>query len=220
LNVLVTQRRQVAVGLLVAAVVLGAASVWWGVWGFARNSEGASATNSSGKLSPEDVAKDKEEASADEAAKHSPDYQIAAVWAGAVALLSLLAAGWVYTQPADPAAPLTTARVETLIFGGAVGFITAMAGAFLGYRWHQSLVMWVGGGDSREAKWVLYAFAIFLAGLLIMFLSLQLASSEQRKNAALRRALYGFNAVFVGILLLLVLAALNVVSFLKVPTTL
>ena len=42
-----------------------------------------------------------------------------------------------------------------------------------------------------------------LAGLLIMFASLQLARTEQRANAVLRRMLYGFNSVFVGLLLLL-----------------
>jgi hypothetical protein len=95
-----------------------------------------------------------------------------------------------------------------------------MAGVFFGYRWHQSLVQWVGAGDTREAKWVFYAVAIFLAGLLIMFVSLQLARTEQRTNAALRRVLYGFNSVFVGLLVLLVLIVINVIVFMKVPTTL
>jgi len=224
LNPLITQRRQVAIGLVVAGLVLAALCIWWGVWGFSQTAEGATPAKSAGKLLPEEGEGDKEksdEAKAEEAkTRHSPDYQVAAVWAGGLALLALLGAAWVFTQAPDPSAPLTSARVEVLIFGGAVGFITAMAGVFLGYRWHQSLVMWVGGGDSREARWVLYAFAIFLAGLLIMFASLQLAASEQRKNAALRRSLYGFNAVFAGILLLLILIAVNVVAFLRIPKTL
>jgi gliding motility-associatede transport system auxiliary component len=213
----VANRRQVAIGLAVAGVILAALSIWWGVWGFAR-SETAPA-KAEGKLLPEEAEKPPEPAEANKP-KKSPDYQIAAVWAGSVALLCLLCAGWVYTQPADPANPITSARVEALTFGGTVGLLTALCGAFLGYRWHQSLVMWVGSGDRREAKWVLYAAAVFVAGLLIMFFSLQLARSEQRTNAMLRRILYGFNSVFVGLLLLLVLIAINVVSFLKVPNTL
>jgi hypothetical protein len=53
-----------------------------------------------------------------------------------------------------------------------------------------------------------------------MFASLQLARTEQRSNATLRRILYGFNSVFVGLLLLLVLIAVNVLSFIRVPATL
>ena len=216
LSVLVTQRRQVAVGLALAGVVLAALAIWWGVWGFARSGD-AGPAKSEGKLIAEET---KPAPAEDTRPKKSPDYQIACIWAGGLALLALLSAAWVYTQPPDPAAPLAAARKEVLALGGTVGLLTALCGAMLGYRWHQSLVLWVGGGDPSEAKWVLYAAAIFLAGLLIMFASLQLARTEQRANATLRRVLYGFNTVFVGLLLLLVLIAVNIVSFIKVPKTL
>jgi gliding motility-associatede transport system auxiliary component len=212
LTSLVANRRQVAIGLAAAGVILAALSVWWGVWGFARSD--TAPAKADGKLLPEETEKPPEPADTGKP-KKSPDYQIACIWAGSVALLCLLCAAWVYTQPADPVAPLTSARVEALTFGGTVGLLTALCGVFLGYRWHQSLVLWVGGGDRREAKWVLYAAAVFLAGLLTMFASLQLARSEQRANAGLRRILYGFNSVFVGLLLLLVLIAVNVTAFLK-----
>ncbi|MBO0700925.1 MAG: Gldg family protein, partial [Zavarzinella sp.] len=197
--------------------ILAALSIWWGVWGFARSD--TAPAKADGKLLPEEVEKPAAPADVNRP-KKSPDWQIGAVWAGSVALLCLLCAGWLYSQPPDPVSPLATARVEALTFGGTVGLLTALCGMFLGYRWYQSLVMWVGGGDRREAKWVLYAAAVFVVGLLIMFVSLQLARSEQRTNATLRRILYGFNSVFVGLLLLLVLIAANVVSFLRVPQTL
>jgi hypothetical protein len=215
---LVTNRRQVAIGLATVGLLLAGLAIWWGVWGFARSADPAAATQE-GKLSPEDIARpdDKE---ADAKARRSPDWQVPAVWAGAIALLCLLSATWMYTQPADPAAPNTSARVEALTFGGTAGFITALCGAFLGYRWYPSVTRWIGGGERREAKWVLIAATVFLIGLLIMFISLQLARTEQRSNAALRRVLYGFNTVFVGLLLLLVLVGVNVTTFLHVPETL
>src|SRR5687767_5384425 len=211
LSALVANRRQVAVGLAAVGLLLAGLSIWWGVWGFARSAD-AAPTKTEGKLSPEDLAKPDQPEDAGKP-KRSPDWQIAAIWTGSLALLCLLCAGWVYTQPPDPAAPHTSARVEALTFGGTVGLLTTLCGVFLGYRWNESLTKWIGGGDRREAKWVLYAAAVFLAGLLIMFVSLQLARTEQRANALLRRILYGFNSVFVGLLLLLVLIALNVVAF-------
>lgn len=218
---LVTNRQQVAIGLGVVGVVLAGIAIWWGTWGFARSSEKAdSKPTTPGEITPKELEKPAEKEKGDAKATHSPDYQIGCIWAGGVALLSLLSALWVFTQPIDAAAPEAAARKELLTFGGTAGFLTVMAGAFLGYRWHQSLVMWVGSGDTREAKWVFYAAAIFLAGLLIMFASLQLARTEQRTNAALRRVLYGFNSVFVGLLVLLVLIVINVIVFVKVPTTL
>src|SRR4051812_11096006 len=103
LPTLVAQRRQVAVGLAVAGVVLAALAIWWGIWGFARGADRAP-SRADGKLIQDEPEKPADTAE-DGKKKHSPDYQIASVWAGGLALLALLSGGWVYTQPADPAAP-------------------------------------------------------------------------------------------------------------------
>lgn len=212
---LVTNRREVAIGLAVAAAVLAALAIWWGIWGFARS--GGAATTTEGKLVPDQPAETKVE---DDRPKKSADYQIAAIWAAGMALLALASAGWLYAHPADPTAPLSAARAEIVAFGGLAGLLTTLCGAALGYRWRMSLELWVSSGDRSEAKWVLYAAAVFVAGLIIMFVSLQVARTEQRANAILRRLLYGFNSVFVGLLLLLVLVAVNVFSFMRIPATL
>jgi hypothetical protein len=217
---MVANRQQVAIGMAVAGIVLAGLAIWFGVWGFARSADTLTPPASTGKVIGEDMEKPRDDAKKDTKPQHSPDYQVASIWAGGLALLTLLSAGWLWTQPVDPTAPETGVRKELLAFGGTVGFLTVMAGVFLGYRWHQSLVMWIGGGDPSEAKWVLYAAAVFLLGLLIMFASLQLARTEQRTNAALRRVLYGFNSVFVGLLLLLLLVIASVFVFIRVPNTL
>ena len=216
---LVSQRRQVAIGLAVAGAVLAALAIWWGVWGFARAGDRAAKTD--GKVVLEDMGKpEAETAPEDGRPKKSPDYQIASIWAGGLGLLALLSAWWVYSRPADPTAPLTAARTEVVAFGGTAGLLTAVFGAILGYRWYQSAIRWLGSNDPSEARWVLYAGAVFLGGLLLMFASIQLARSEERSNATLRRVLYGFNSVFMGLLLLLVLIVINVAVFMKVPGTL
>src|SRR4051794_16508280 len=100
LQPLVSQRRQVAIGLAVAGVVFAALAIWWGVWGFARSGDRAAKVE--GKVVLEEQTKT--EAPAEEAKPtHSPDYQVACIWAVGLAIMSLLFAGWVYTQPADPA---------------------------------------------------------------------------------------------------------------------
>jgi ABC-type uncharacterized transport system len=219
LSKIVANRREVAIGLAIAGVLFAAVAIWWGVWGFARSGDRTPA-KVDGKLVLEDLPKAAEAEVDSGKPKKSPDYQIAAIWIGGLSLLSLLSAAWLYTQPADPSNPATAARTEVLTFGGTAGLLTVLCGSVLGYRWHQSAVKWIGGGDPTEAKWVLYAAAVFMAGLLIMFASLQLARTEQRTHANLRRVLYGFNSVFVGLLLLLVLICVNVFAFIKVPNTL
>ena len=110
--------------------------------------------------------------------------------------------------------------IEVLAFGSFVGLTTALLGLMLGIRWNESLFKWINDDSTLDAKWVLIAASIFTAGLIIMFMSLQLARAEERTNSTLRRMLYGFNSVFLGLLLFMVLLVLNVFSFFKVPSTL
>lgn len=217
---LLVNRQQVAIGLGLAGVILAACAIWWGIWGFKQSDDTAAKPTPESQIIPIEEKKAAEETKADAKPRKSPDYQVACIWAGSIALLSLLSAAWLIKQPPDAATPETAVRVEVLTFGGTAGFLTTLAGCVLGYSWRQSLVKWVGAGDSTEAKWVLYASAIFIAGLMIMFVSLQLARTEQRANATLRRVLYGFNSVFTGLLVLLVLIVINVIAFLQVPQTL
>src|SRR5262245_61321900 len=126
LTALVDKRPQVATGLAVVGAVLAALAILWGYWGYTKSGATA-ATTEEGKLIPEEPPAEKKVE--ETGPKKSPDYQIATVWAGGLALLFLASAGWVYTQPADPTGPMTAARTEVVAFGGVVGLLTAVFGA-------------------------------------------------------------------------------------------
>lgn len=220
LTTIAAKRREVAIGLGALAVVFAALTVWWGVWGW----KGRQALDKPAAVEakPDDPFADPDKPKADEppARTRSADYLPAAVWAFLLMVLAGGSAAWMYTQPLTPGVEGDTVRAEVLTFGAVSGLITTLLGVLLGLRWQDSLFKWVNDGSTREARWVLIAASIFTLGLVLMFLSLQLGRTQERANAVLRRMLYGFNSVFLGLLLFMVLLAVNVVSYLKVPTTL
>jgi hypothetical protein len=224
LGLIAAKRRETAIGLVVAAVLFAVLTVWWFSWGW----KGRQALDKPPSATPEvkaddpfaDPTKDKGKEEAPAGKVHSPDYLPFAVWAFLFMVLAGGAAAWLWTQPLPSGGELDTVRAEALTVGAIAGLVTTLLGFLLGVRWQDSLFKWVNDGNTKEAKWVLIAASIFTLGLVVMFLSLQLGRTQERANAVLRRMLYGFNAAFLGLLLLMVLVAGNVISFLKVPNTL
>jgi gliding motility-associatede transport system auxiliary component len=212
-------RRQIAIGLVAVGVILTVITIWWGIWGWPTRDDPSKAAapevKAGEELPPHEPPKPEAKPRA-----HSVDYLPAAVWAGLLAVLCFGSAVWLLTQPLPAGAEASGVRTEVLTFGSIFGLLTAILGLLLGIRWHESLFRWVNEDKIGEARWILIAACIFTAGLIFMFASLQLARAEERANVTLRRVLYGFNAVFLGLLLVMVLIAVNVFSFLKVPSTL
>jgi hypothetical protein len=219
LAVLVQFRRQLAIGLVAIGVVLTVLTIWWGIWGWPSKDDPNKPTTPEVKAEDESPLPEPPKPDVKQRT-HSVDYLPAAVWAGLLAVLCFGSAVWLLTQPLPPGGEESGVRTELLAFGSSVGFLTAVLGVLLAVRWHESLFKWVNEGKTGEARWILIAACVFTAGLIIMFASLQLARAEERANVTLRRMLYGFNAVFLGLLLLMVLTVVNVLSFLKVPSTL
>jgi hypothetical protein len=112
---------------------------------------------------------------------------------------------------------LNTTRRLVLVMGGAFGFFLLVIAIGRGAAWSTyftgGVEAWQGEGAWRI--WVCVLLA--LAGLGVMFASLNLARTEERTNPVLRRSLYGYNAVLTGLLLLALLTILNVMAYVYVP---
>ena len=151
-------------------------------------------------------------------------------WGLALALLALF--GGLYLVFDEPGrAPGREARYRLLILalGGLAGACTFLLGLALPLGpWAATIVpppteaapgevvsnakpilqVW------RENWWRLAVIGLAsVGGLLLMFLSLQLARSMERVSAGLRRLLYGYNSVLTGLLLLAILGLLNVLAY-------
>jgi hypothetical protein len=110
--------------------------------------------------------------------------------------------------------PAERMRVVLLGLGGGLGCVTTAFGLFLPFLSPYKEVF--GGGFEqwrKHAGTLATAVAPTLGGLVLMFLSLQLARGVERENALLRRLLYGFNAVLGGLVLAAVLALLNIFAY-------
>lgn len=103
-----------------------------------------------------------------------------------------------------------------LALGGLSGLLIALTGLALLAHWWAFLVDLLSLGKREEAWTVLVGLAVFLLGLFVMFVTMQLGRAEERRNPTVRRLMYGYNAGFSGVLLLLILAVVNVLVGLKV----
>jgi hypothetical protein len=137
------------------------------------------------------------------------------LWGLAMAALSTIMA---MVQVAyTPSGGLTEAdkpRLVLLWLGGAGGLLTALLGVVLALTEPYRPMLAGGLASWRKNPGALAwpGLALF-AGLLVMFLTLQLGRGLERTNPTLRRLMYGFNAVLASLLLLLLLAVCNVLAY-------
>lgn len=93
------------------------------------------------------------------------------------------------------------------------GFVCAVAGLLLPFIQYREQL----GGDlqSWRAHGGLLALCIgaFVGGLVLMFVGLSLGRSYERTAPAMRRLMYGYNAVFSTLLLVVILAIINVLAY-------
>src|SRR5437016_1615477 len=107
----------------------------------------------------------------------------------------------------------TERQLLVLMFGGCAGLILWGLSLVLAYAWRGTLF---GGLDAWQGTnwWQLWVCLLTMfGGLAIMFVSLMPLRSVERSNAALRRLLYGYNAVLTGLLLLAILLVGNVLIY-------
>jgi hypothetical protein len=147
--------------------------------------------------------------------KYKSEYLSVCIWGGTLALLSLGAGLWNFVQAAAPEgqkAGADATRKMVLTVGGLAGLVTAVLGLVLAYQWWAFFAEGLEGW--RKEWWRVWLCVLALVGgLAAMFASFQLARSEERQHAGLRRLLYGYNAVLTGLLLLLILVVVNVLPY-------
>jgi hypothetical protein len=145
-------------------------------------------------------------------------------WGGAVAMY-LIAAGivcLVMESPVNRRAQADRLRITVLVVLGGVGLMTALLGLLLPFSTPPaSLTNYqdiFGGGvkawRQRENAWPLVRLAAALiGGLVLMFLGLIQARTFERTRPNLRRLLYGYNAIFSSVLLVLIIGLLNLLPY-------
>lgn len=154
------------------------------------------------------------------ASTYGRDYLAVEILLGLLAALFAAFAVIFAYRPASAGSPRDEALALVLAVGGLAGFVIALVGLVLMYQWWGSLMDWLRDGKRDGAKYVLPALAVMLAGLVIMFVSVQSARGDVRQSAVLRRLVYGYNAVLTGILLFLILAVANVLAYIRLPAVL
>ncbi|MCE9534630.1 MAG: GldG family protein [Planctomycetes bacterium] len=213
----VARKREPVAGLFIAiGVLLAILAVVWGIR-FNDSQSKSSAPINLEEKKPGEAATFEDLDKAAKALKSKEDYLPAAIWSGLLALLCIGTGVWRFSRKPEENAIVFESRLWLLMLGVSFGFLTTLLGLAFAYRWQESILLWVNDGEKREARWVLASLAIILAGLVAIFLSLQLARSEERNSVLFRRLLYGGNAVVSAFFLLLILVVVNVFVFLKLP---
>lgn len=136
------------------------------------------------------------------------------VWVSALAVI-FAGGGLFYSTaaPTDGWSEPERLRILILALGGLVGVATVILGAVLPFTRYLDAIL--GGMKSwHEHAWGLTgcAAAVF-GGLVLTFVSLQLARGMERSSSSLRQLLYGYNAALGSFLLLTILVLFNILPY-------
>lgn len=135
-------------------------------------------------------------------------------------LLGLIFVGggvWLILASPNEVTPMNM-RILILTLGGAAGLVIAVAAIAFAIRWRE--LVFTGGMElwQGEKAWRLWlCIWIENLGLVLMFGSLLVAYGDIRKNVVLRRLLFGYNTVFMALLLLDILVVINVLVYATFP---
>jgi hypothetical protein len=107
-------------------------------------------------------------------------------------------------------------RFRLLALGGTIGLLTTFLGFVLPFTTYASVF----AGGMKEWRQNPAALAVtglaMFGGLVLMFVSLQLARGAERSSLTMRRLLYGYNAVLTTLLLAAILGLVNLLAYSRV----
>jgi hypothetical protein len=136
------------------------------------------------------------------------------VWAAILSFTNLVLGG-VTASLTGPGKMTEGERLRLLLLaaGSLFGLFTALLGFALPILVYSET--WAKGMESWREKpgALIWPALALIGGLAVMFASLQLGRGMERQHAAVRRTIYGFNAVLMSLLLFAVLALPNVLAY-------
>ncbi len=136
------------------------------------------------------------------------------LWAFLLGLSFLVAGVWRLLGQSSRVPERDFVRFQVLVLGGVLGSLTVIfLGLGLTWSWWDTIS---GGWQVWQGKdgWRLWMVLLSLvAGLAVMFISLQFCRGDERSSALFRRMIFAYNAVLSVWLLLLVLVVLNVLVY-------
>jgi hypothetical protein len=136
------------------------------------------------------------------------------LWCFLVGLCFLVAGVWRLVGENSRLTSRDFVRFQVLVLGGVLGSLTVLfLGLGLAYSWWETIS---GGWQVWQGKegWRLWVVLLALvAGLAIMFISLQFCRADAKSSALFRRLTFAYNAVLSVWLLLLVLVVVNVLVY-------
>jgi hypothetical protein len=146
--------------------------------------------------------------------KYRSEYVVVVLWAGLLALVATAGGAWRLIAESERDGSPENMRLLILAIGGLFGFITVLFLGFgLVFKWWDTIT---GGWETWQGKdgWRIWACLLaIVGGLILMFISLQLARGDEHGSAGVRRLLYGYNTVLSGLLVLLILIVVNVLGY-------
>jgi hypothetical protein len=141
------------------------------------------------------------------------DYAPLTLWGGLMALIALGGGLYLLLRESPAEQDVDSLRLAVLSAGGLAGLGTWLLALALAWQWYATIF---GGLEAWQgtAWWQLWVCLLALfGGLALMFISLLPARAVERSDPALRRLLYGYNAVLSGLLLLAILGVVNVLIY-------
>lgn len=126
--------------------------------------------------------------------------------------LPLLAAGLApFLFPPERGSERRYARGLILVVGAGVGAIVALGSLVYTATWWSDVVSWLSQtSEGKNLGHMVIICLLLLGGLALMFLSLQVARTEERASPSFRRMVYGSNAAVPAWLILLIVIFLTV----------
>jgi len=103
-------------------------------------------------------------------------------WSILVAVLALGSGAWQMLLDPEDKADVNRGRILVLLVGGVFGFLLFLLGVALVIHWWDIFLTWTEVGKGEKPLLVMLALATLVVGLGVMFLSLQVARTQERSD--------------------------------------